>query len=146
MKNNEVENHSKERRFARRFESKELLVHIRYLKKMNWFNRFIGPFIIDDIAISSIRFQCPKNFLATSQVELRMTLKGLDSIIFVKGKIIGKKADLFENIFEYIVQFSPFGKGLKYNSEESKELLDFFLGSIQSEDDIESIQSEDDIE
>jgi hypothetical protein len=132
-----VENNSAERRFARRYETKDVLVHMRYLKKINWLNRYVGPFVIDDIAISSVRFRCPKNFLARSDVELKLDLANHDFTVFVKGKITGKKADLFENIFEYIIQFNPFGKGLRYNSEKSKELLELFLASIHSNDDAE---------
>jgi hypothetical protein len=91
--------------------------------------------VIDDIAISSVRFQCSKNFLARSDVELQLELTSQDFIVFVKGKITGKKADLFENLFEYVIQFNPFGKGLRYNSEKSKELLELFLASLQSEQD-----------
>jgi hypothetical protein len=135
MENNEIRDNSAERRFAKRYETKDVLVHIRYLKKINWFNRFVGPFVIDDIAISSVRFQCSKNFLARSDVELQLELTSQDFIVFVKGKITGKKADLFENLFEYVIQFNPFGKGLRYNSEKSKELLELFLASLQSEQD-----------
>lgn len=136
MGNNEVENNSGERRFARRYETKDVLVYVRYLKKINWFNRFIGPYVIDDIAISSIRFQCPKNFLARSQIQLKLDIADQDFTIFVKGKIMGKKADLFENIIEYIVQFNPYGRGFEYNSSESKELLEVFLRNIQAEEDL----------
>lgn len=130
-------NNSAERRFAKRYETKDVLVYVRYLKKINWFNRFAGPFILDDIAISSLRFQCPKNFLANNQVELKLDIADQNFVISLKGKIIGKKADLFENLYEYVVQFNPYGKGLMYNSEQSKDLLDFFLGIIQSNEDNE---------
>jgi len=132
MENNEVNTNSNERRFAQRYETKDVLVYVRYLKKVNWLNRFVGPFILKDIAISSIRFQCHKNFLARSEIELKLEIANQDFAILVKGKIIGKKADLFENLFEYVVQFNPYGKGLKYNSEESKDMLEFFLGTIHS--------------
>lgn len=134
MEPHKADNNSDERRFAKRYETKDILVYVRYLKKFNIFNRFAGPFILDDIAISSIRFQCPKNYLAKSEVELKLDIADQDFTIFVKGRIIGKKADLFENLYEYVVQFNPYGKGLKYNSEQSKDLLDFFLGTIQSDD------------
>jgi hypothetical protein len=137
MDNYEAENNSTERRFARRYETKDALVYVRYLKKVNWLHRFVGPFALDDMAISSLRFQCPKNFLAMSQVELKLEIADQDISIFVKGKIIGKKSDLFENLIEYVVQFNPYGKGYEYNSSESKDLLEFFLDSIQSKDDIE---------
>jgi hypothetical protein len=135
MDNNGIENGSGERRFAKRYETKEVLVYIRYLKKINWFHRFYGPFILDDIAVSSIRFHCPKNFLASSQVELKLITADRNLVIFVKGKITGKRADLFESIYEYVVQFNPYGKGLKYNSYHSKELLEFFLDSIDPNSD-----------
>jgi hypothetical protein len=134
MESNKGDNNSDERRFAKRYETKDVIVYVRYLKKINWFNRFAGPFILDDIAISSLRFQCPKNYLARSDVELKLDIADQDFTIFLKGKIIGKKADLFENLYEYVVQFSPYGKGLKYNSEENKDLLDFFLGTIRSDE------------
>ena len=137
MENYETANNSSERRFARRYETKDVLLYIRYLKKINWFNRFMGPYVIDDIAISSMRFQCPKNFLARSQIELKLVVPNQEFDIFIKGKIIGKKADLFENLFEYIVQFNPYGKGLQYNTDQCKEMLEFFLGSIQSDEDLE---------
>jgi hypothetical protein len=137
MENNEVNTNSDERRFAQRYETKDVLIYVRYLKKVNWFNRFLGPFILNDIAISSIRFQCPKNFLARSEIELKFEIANQDFTISIKGKIIGKKADLFENLYEYIVQFNPYGKGFKYNSEESKDMLEFFLATIQSGEDNE---------
>ncbi|MCK4754087.1 MAG: PilZ domain-containing protein, partial [Calditrichia bacterium] len=112
------------------------LVYIRYLKKINWLNRFTGPCILDDIAISSVRFVCPKNFLANSQVEIKLESYSLNSEFVVKGRIIGKKADLFENKYEYVVQFNPYGKGLKYNSFQSKEKLERFFKSLESDQDI----------
>jgi hypothetical protein len=136
MDNYEAEKNSTERRFARRYETRDVLVYVRYLKKVNWFQRFVGPFVVDDIAISSLRFQCPKNFLAKSQIELKLEIADQNITIFVKGKIMGKKSDLFENLIEYVVQFNPYGKGYEYNSSESKDLLEYFLRSIQSEDDI----------
>ena len=135
MENHIDDNSSAERRFARRYETKDVLVYIRYLKKMNWFQRFSGPFLLEDIAISSIRFDCPKNFLARSLVEIKLVSDSFDSELVVKGRIIGKKADLFENIFEYVVQFNPYGKGLKYNSSQYKEELESFFHSIKSEED-----------
>ena len=132
MENHIDENSSAERRFARRYETKEVLVYIRYLKKLNWFHRFSGPFLLNDIAISSIRFDCPKNFLARSLVEIKLVSDSFDSQLIVKGRIVGKKADLFENIFEYIVQFNPYGKGLMYNSSQNKEQLELFFHSIKS--------------
>jgi hypothetical protein len=135
MENNEAVKTSKERRFAKRFETKDVLVYVRYLKKVNWFHRFVGPFTVDDIAISSLRFQCTKNFLARSQIELKLEIADQEFTIFVKGKIVGKKSDLFENLIEYIVQFNPYGKGYGYNSAESKDLLEYFLGSIRPKED-----------
>jgi hypothetical protein len=132
MENNEVEKISGERRFARRYETKDVLVYIRYLKKINWLSRFTGPCILDDIAISSVRFVCPKNFLAKSQVIVKLESYSFNTEFVVKGRIIGKKADLFENKYEYVVQFNPYGKGLKYNSFQNKEKLDRFFKSLES--------------
>ena len=134
MENNEVEKNSGERRFARRYETKDVLVYIRYLKKINWLNRFTGACILYDITISSVRFVCPKNFLAKSQVVIKLASYSLNSKFMVKGKIIGKKADLFENKYEYVVQFNPYGKGLKYNSFQSKEKLERFFEAIESDE------------
>ena len=136
MENNEVEKISGERRFARRYETKDVLVYIRYLKKINWLSRFTGPCILDDIAISSVRFVCPKNFLAKSQVVVKLESYSLNTEFVVKGRIIGKKADLFENKYEYVVQFNPYGKGLKYNSFQNKEKLERFFKSLESDEDI----------
>ena len=133
MENNEVENSSAERRFARRYETKDILVYIRYLKKINWFRPFSGPFLLDDIAISSIRFVCARNFLARSLVEIKLVSDSLYTKMSVKGRIIGKKADLFENKYEYVIQFNPYGKGLKYNSSQNKENLELFFKSIKSD-------------
>ena len=134
MENNSTENTAAERRFAKRYESKDVLVFIRYLKKFNWFRRFCGPYLLDDIAISSVRFECPKNFIARSLVEIKLVSDNLASELVVKGRIIGKKADMFDNIFEYVVQFNPYGKGLKYNSYQNKEKLEQFFESIESEE------------
>ena len=134
MDNDYIDNEAAERRFAKRYESKNVLVYIRYLKKINWFRRFSGPFLLDDIAISSVRFDCPKNFLARSLVEIKLVSDEIISGLTVKGRIVGKKADLFENIFEYVVQFNPYGKGLKYNSSLNKEKLEKFFDSIEPED------------
>jgi len=136
MENNSTENTAAERRFAKRYESKDVLVFIRYLKKFNWFRRFCGPYLLDDIAISSVRFECPKNFIARSLVEIKLVSDNLASELVVKGRIIGKKADLFDSIFEYVVQFNPYGKGLKYNSPQNKEKLEEFFESIESEDSV----------
>ena len=134
METDEVENSSTERRFARRYETKDILVYVRYLKKINWFHRFYGPFLLDDIAISSIRFNCHKNFLARSLVEIKLVSENLTSELNVKGRVIGKKADLFEKKYEYVVQFSPYGKSLKYNSFQNKEKLEKFFESIEFEE------------
>jgi hypothetical protein len=134
MEKNDVENFSTERRFARRYETKDILVYIRYLKKINWFHRFYGPFLLDDIAISSIRFVCHKNFLANSLVEIKLVSDNLTMELNVKGRVIGKKADLFEKKYEYVVQFNPYGKGLKYNSFQNKEKLEKFFRSIELEE------------
>ena len=131
MEKSEVENSAAERRFARRYETKDILVYARYLKKLNWFRPFHGPYILDDIAISSIRFDCYKNFLARSLVEIKLISKNLSSGLKVKGRIIGKKADLFDKKYEYVVQFNPYGKGLKYNSYLNKEKLEKFFASIE---------------
>ncbi len=136
MENNEDEKISAERPFARRYETKDVLVYIRYLKKINWLNRFTGPCILDDIAISSVRFVCPKNFLAKSQVVVKLESYSLNAEFVVKGRIIGKKADLFENKYEYVVQFNPYGKGLKYNSFQNKEKLERFFKYLESDEDI----------
>ena len=133
MENNEVEKISGERRFARRYETKDVLVYIRYLKKINWLSRFTGPCILDDIAISSVRFVCPKNFLAKSQVVVKLESYSFNTEFVVKGRIIGKKADLFENKYEYVVQFNPYGKGLKYNSFQNKEKLERFFKYLESD-------------
>jgi len=134
MEKNEVENSSAERRFARRYETKDVLLYIRYLKEINWFRRFHGPFLLDDIAISSVRFDCHKNFLARSLVEIKLVSENLSSGLKVKGRIIGKKADLFEKKYEYVIQFNPYGKGLKYNSFVNKEKLEKFFESIELEE------------
>ncbi len=134
MENNTVDNEAPERRFAKRYEIKNVLVYIRYLKKITWFRRFCGPYILDDIAISSVRFDCPKNFLARSLVEIKLVSDNLNCELIEKGRIIGKKADMFENIFEYVVQFNPYGKGLKYNSFQNKEKLEKFFESIEAEE------------
>jgi len=136
MKKNEDENSSAERRFARRYETKNVFVYIRYLKEFNWFRRFNGPFSLDDIAISSVRFDSHKNFLARSLVEIKLVSNSLISGLKVKGRIIGKKADLFEKKYEYVVQFNPYGKGLKYNSFMNKEKLEKFFESIKLEDEV----------
>ena len=133
MENNEVEKISGERRFTRRYETKDVLVYIRYLKKINWLSRFTGPCILDDIAISSVRFVCPKNFLAKSQVVVKLESYSLNTEFVVKGRIIGKKADLLENKYEYVVQFNPYGKGLKYNSFQNKEKLERFFKYLESD-------------
>ena len=127
----EIANTAAERRFAKRYETKDVLVYIRYLKQINWFRRFNGPFLLDDIAISSVRFDCHKNFLARSLVEIKLVSDNLLSEIKVKGRIIGKKADLFEKKYEYVVQFNPYGKGIKYNSFSNKEKLEKFFKSIK---------------
>ena len=127
----DIANSAAERRFARRYETKDVLVYIRYLKQINWFRPFYGPFLLDDIAISSVRFDCHKNFLARSLIEIKLVSDNLLSEIKVKGRIIGKKADLFEKKYEYIVQFNPYGKGTKYNSFSNKEKLEKFFESIK---------------
>ena len=134
MENNDIEKSFSERRFATRYESKNVQIYIRYLKKLNLFHRFYGPYPLDDLAISSVRFDCRKNFLAKSLVEIKLISDELVSELIVKGRIIGKKADLFDNIFEYVVQFNPYGKGLKYNSFQNKDKLLEFFDSLESEE------------
>ena len=68
-----------------------------------------------------------------------MERSGMSKLRYIdKITVDNKKAVIKYNheFFEYVVQFNPYGKGLKYNSSQNKEKLEKFFDSIESEEDL----------
>ena len=130
--NKELESEQKERRFAKRFEIRETYISLRFFKKINWFSEFIGPFQVNNISISSACFECMEDFPARKEVEIKILSSNLQSDLKLKGKIIEKSTIQGNENFIYIILFSPFGSGYKYNSMHSKRKLTKFFDSLSS--------------
>ena len=120
----------KERRFAKRFKVNETYISLRFLKKINWFKEFIGPYQVNNISISSVCFECLEDFKSQREVEIKILSSNLQSDLKLKGKIIEKSTILGNENFIYIILFSPFGSGYKYNSMQSKRKLTKFFDSL----------------
>jgi len=132
MTDEKVKNSSEknERRFAKRYEVRETYISIRFLKKINWFQEFIGPYQVNNISISSVCFECLEDFPSQREVEIKILSSNLQSDLKLKGKIIEKSTVLGNANFIYIILFSPFGSGYKYNSMQSKRKLTRFFNSL----------------
>ena len=129
-------NQKTERRFTERFRIHDGLIYYRQLRKINWFNHFQGPCVLNDIASNSASFECYYELSMKKQVELKITSSGTQNEIFVKGHITRKDTKTRSNEYIYVVQFSPFGKGFQYNSHMSKEQMREFIKSVQTKNDV----------
>jgi hypothetical protein len=130
-----METHSNkpdERRFTERFKLPDGLIYYRQLRKINIFNSFQGPFVLDDIASNSASFECSNILKIKKHLELKITSPGAEKEIFVKGQITRTDSHTKSGEIKYIVQFNPFGKGLIYNTSTSKETMRAFIKSVQS--------------
>lgn len=125
-----------ERRFTERFRIPDGFLYFRQLRKLNWFNNFQGPCVLNDIASNSASFECRRDLGIKNQVELKISATGSQNEIFVKGQITRRAVKAESGEFVYVVQFSPFGKGYQYNSHMSKAQMRKFIKSIQSKNDV----------
>jgi hypothetical protein len=125
-----------ERRFTKRFKIPDGLIYYRQLRKLNWFNNFHGPCVLNDIASNSASFACPYDLKFKKQVELKITSSGSQKEISVKGHIARKTTKTESGEFIYVVQFSPFGQGHMYNSHMSREQMREFIKTVQINNDI----------
>jgi hypothetical protein len=125
-----------ERRFTERFRIHDGLIYYRQLRKLNWFNNFHGPYVLNDIASNSASFECSHDFRSKKQVELKIRSPATQKEISVKGKITRRDTKTESGDFLYVVQFSPFGKGYQYNSSMSKEEMRAFIKTVQTKSDV----------
>jgi len=126
----------RERRFTERFRIPDGLIYYRQLRKLNWFNTFQGPCILNDIASNSASFECPGELAGKKLVELKISSQRSQKEIIVKGQITRRDMKSKSGEFVYVVQFSPFGKGYQYNSDMNKEKVRAFIKSVQTNNDI----------
>jgi len=120
-----------ERRFTERFRIPDGLIYYRQLRKLNWFNNFQGPCVLNDIASNSASFECLHELGIKKQVELKINSTGSQKEISVKGQITRRDSKTKSGKFVYVVQFNPFGKGYQYNSSMSKEKMRAFIKTVQ---------------
>jgi len=125
-----------ERRFTERYKIPEGLIYYRQLRKLNWFNNFQGPCVLNDIASNSASFESPHDLGIKKQVELKIRSRNSQKEISVKGRITRKHTKTKSGEFIYVVQFSPFGKGYQYNSYMSKEKMRAFIKTVQNVKDV----------
>ena len=125
-----------ERRFTERFRLPDGLIFYRQLRKFNWLNNFQGPCVLNDIASNSASFECPRDLGINNQVELKISSTRFQKEISVKGKIVRRSTSKQIGEFLYVVQFSPFGKGHRYNTHMSKEEMRAFIKSVQIKNDV----------
>ncbi len=125
-----------ERRFTERFRIPDGIIYFRQLRKLNWFNNFQGPGVLNDIASNSASFECPHDLGIKKQVELKIRSRRSQKEISVKGRITRKNTKTKSGEFNYVVQFSPFGKGYQYNSYMSKEKMRTFIKTVQIKEDV----------
>jgi hypothetical protein len=121
-----------ERRFTERFRIHDGLIYHRPLRKINWFNNFHGPCVLNDIASNSASFECLHDLGNKKQVELKISSTGSQKVISVKGQITRRAARIKSGDFVYVVQFNPFGQGYQYNSHMSKEQMREFIKSVRT--------------
>jgi hypothetical protein len=125
-----------ERRFTERYRIPDALIYYRQLRKLNWFNNFQGPCVLNDIASNSASFECPHDLGIKKQVELKISSRRSKKEISVKGQIARRDTKTKSGDFIYVVQFSPFGKGYQYNSYMSKENMRAFIKTVQNVKDV----------
>jgi hypothetical protein len=125
-----------ERRFTERFKLPDGLIYYRQLRKLNWFNNFQGPYVLNDIASNSASFECPHDLGINKQVELKINSRGSQKEISVKGKITRRNIKTKSGKFIYVVLFNPFGQGHMYNSHMSKAQMREFIKSVQTKNEI----------
>ena len=125
-----------ERRFTERFRIPDGLIYYRKFRKLNWFNNFRGPCVLNDIASNSASFECKYDILEKKLVELKISIPGSQKEISIKGKITRKNTKTKSGEFIYVVQFSPFGKGYQYNLSISRDEMRAFIKSFQTNNEV----------
>jgi len=125
-----------ERRFTERFRLPDGLIYYRQLRKLNLFNNFQGPCVLNDIASNSASFECPHDLGVIKQIELKISSRGSQKEITVKGKITKRDTKTKNGTIFYVIQFNPFGKGYQYNSSVSKEKMRAFIKTVQANNNI----------
>jgi hypothetical protein len=131
--NNEDTTPKRERRFTERFIISEGVAYFRFLRKFSLISNFNGPFPMYDIASNSARFECPKEIELKSEIELKILPPNHPEELRIKGKVI-KSADSVHHFGRaYVVLFSPFGKGYRYNSYQCKSKLRHYIQKMKAQ-------------
>ena len=86
-----------------------------------------------DIASNSARFDCPKELSVQTEIEMKIVPPGRHTELRIKGKII-RRAETTESYgHAYVVQFSPFGKGYRYNTYQCKSSLRQYIQAMKAQ-------------
>ena len=125
-----------ERRFTERFRIPDGLIYYRQLRKLNLFNNFQGPCVLNDIASNSASFECPHDLGVIKQIELKISSTRSQKEITVKGLITKRDTKTKSGKIVYVIQFNPFGKGHQYNSSVSKEKMRAFIKTVQAKNNV----------
>ena len=120
-----------ERRFTERFRIPDGIVYFRYLKRFNLISSFTGPFPMYDIASNSARFECAKEIVVKRMIELKIQPPGYPEQLRIKGMVIKHATGNPGQAKGYVVQFSPFGKGYRYNTAQCRVKLQTYIQSMK---------------
>ena len=130
-----------ERRFNTRYKSADIYTYFRPLKKWNLFNRFQGPCLVDDISISSIRFDSILPIDEGCEIEIKIASVEKVSTLKIKGRIFRIEKSVTSGSKLYVVQFSPYGSRSLYNSIQVKKQLEKYFSEFQQEQELSSLQN-----
>jgi len=106
-------------------------VYYREIRSVNILNRFKGPFPLNDISKSSVKFEYPSISLEHAHVELKIIVPGSHNLK-IKGKIAGPLDSKKYHRDNTIVHFLPFGDRKVYNTYRSKIKLELILEEYSS--------------
>lgn len=101
-------------------------VFFRKVKNINFFHGFKGPYKLDDISKSNVRFQYPSIMLEDTLLELKIIIAESQSLR-IKGKVVGPLDSKEYHRDHILVQFLPFGNRKVYNTYRSKRKLESIL-------------------
>ncbi|TFG97709.1 MAG: hypothetical protein E4H13_10670 [Calditrichales bacterium] len=138
MKNNDLEfqpAERSERRFNSRYKSADFYTYFRPLKKWNLLNRFRGPCLVDDISITSIRFDSVYPINEGSALELKVASVSKLSTLKIKGTIFRIEKSVTPGSKLYVVQFNPYGSRSFYNAIQVKKQLEKYISEFLHEKD-----------
>ena len=106
-------------------------VFFRKLNGFNFLKPFKGPYSLNDLSKSSIRFEYPVLNMDDTIVELKIMVSG-SQILKIKGKIAGPLDIKEYNRNHTVVHFLPFGSRKVYNTYRIKKKLDALLNEFSN--------------